>query len=81
MSEQEVKTTEENTEETPVETTEETPVENKSLEYRVEELENKLSKLVDILNSCYFVKKFKPSNNLRWNGNLMIHKKSDMDAL
>ena len=74
MSDQEVNTQVETTEETPVET----PVENKSLESRVEELEIKLSKLVDILNSCYLERS---PDNFRWYGGRMIRKKSDMDAL
>ena len=77
MSDQEVKTpveTTETTEETPVET----PVENKSLESRIEELENKLSKLVDILNSCYLERS---PDNFRWYGGNMSHKKSEMESL
>ncbi len=69
MTEQEVNTQ--------VETPLETPVENKSLEFRVEELEIKLSKLVDILNSCYV----ESNNHYYWNKRGMKDKKSDMDAL
>ena len=74
MTDQEVNTQVETTEETPVET----PVETKSLESRVEELEIKLSKLVDILNSCYIEKS---PDNFRWGGGRMIHKKSEMESL
>ena len=74
MTEQEVNTQVE----TPVETPLETPVENKSLESRVEELENKLSKLVDILNSCYLERS---PDNFRWYGGRMIYKKSEMESL
>ena len=81
MSEQDVETSVETSVETPVETPEETPeetpVENKSLESRVEELENKLSKLVDILNSCYIEYK----NNYYWSKKVMKNKKSEMESL